>query len=963
MQGKFEQYVVGWAEGRGNNLAKSKNRTESWSSLKKILKEPAVTMESRQQFDRMPKDEQDKLKAVNGWISGAQCKDGHRSLRNVLPRDMLTIDVDYAPASILDEIELGLTPISQYEAFWHSSRRHTVEEPRVRLFMPMKRKVDVDEYTAIVRFIGWKLDHEMNLVDVVSYRGAQMMFKPSCSKNDRKIFFAYEQFGALLDPDAILAEFEAIFGDWRNFANLPKHPNEDLRKRADKAEDPRSKRGPVGVFCRTYDIFDAMEKFLPGVYIPGDENSGHPRYTYAGSTSSNGAIVYDNGMFMYSHHGHDPICDMNVNAFDLVRVHLFGESDSKAKEGMTPTDMPSYKALVDLLKTDKEYAKTRVSEKFEVGSMFEDAGVEAQEFTDGDDNADLHASGRDSGDSDDERPGDDDSRSGGGADTGSADDGSGDGDGLFAEVEPEQPDAPSAKTEAPPRSKTVGGRPKPSEKRTPRENWFLGDLQFTENAEIKSTLHNVATIIQNDPRLINAIRFNEFDKNVVIARDIRPRITTAPNVIVRDKKNGDRWQDHHDMTVRAVLESPHNAEKLQGYGMRPTKADLIDGIELAARITPFHPIRDYLLTQKWDGKPRLDTFLIRYLDLEDNDYHRQVSRLTIVASVTRIFEPGHKFDYAPILEGWTGIGKSWLIMALYSEDWFGELSAKLDEKQRVAEEITGKWGIELPELSGFHKSDHNSAKAFMRRTVDDVRMAYDRRVSEFPRVCVCWGTTNDKKYLKDPTGNRSYWPVVTKRREYIDIQGINAERDQIWAEAVHAYFELRDQFPNETLPLTLQGSAAQAEALRLQGEARTEETYEIWAQAILEWLETPITFTQFAQEIGAVVHAQFGEHLADGVDDDTLVLRTVFTREQAIKHALNKQHGVVTDAATTQNIGKAMQMLPGWGRDVQNSDNRRRIMGSPQRRWVVRESAIHADILKGYSIYQGDDAEDDFDVV
>jgi predicted P-loop ATPase len=958
MAGTFEQFLVGWAEGRGKNLAKSKNRTESWASLKKLLSTPAVTPERRREFDKMSKEEQDKLKSINGWISGAQCKDGHRNLRNVLDRNLLTIDIDYAPDTITEDIEMGLTRISHFEACWHSSRRHSPDAPRVRLFMPMKRKVKVDEYIALVRFIGWKIDPEMKLVDQVSYRPAQMMFKPSCSTDDRKHYFFHEQHGKLLDPDALLAEYNEHFGDYLDLSTMPKHPDEELRKRADKAEDPRTKAGPVGVFCRTYDIFDAMEKFLPGVYVPGDAHAGNPRFTYHGSTSSNGAVVYDDGLFLYSHHGHDPVCDMNVNAFDLVRIHLYGDQDEKAKEDATPGQMPSFKAMTERLATDKPYQAQKIEEKFDFGSMFDDAGIEAE---------DDYFGGADAPTGEDAGAGDD-GLSGSGAADADASSVEGDGDaggddpfaGAFDDVEPEEePERPAEREKARKPEGSKPGRPQPSQKRTPRKDWFKDEIEFTENAEVKSSLHNVATIIQNDKRLLNVIWFNEFDKNVVLRRSVKPQVSVAPAYECRNTDNGDRWQDFHDITIRAILESPHGEGKT-GYGMRVTDRDLVSGITLAARMTPFHPIRDYLLSTKWDGEERVDTFLIRYLDLPDTDYHRQVSRLTLLASVVRIFEPGHKFDYAPILQGHTGIGKSWLIKAVYGEDWFGELNADLGEKQKVAEEITGKWGVELPELGAFHKADHNKAKAFMRRQYDDVRMAYDRRVTEYPRQCVCWGTTNDGKYLKDPTGNRSYWPIVTPRKVYVDIHGIEAERDQLWAEAVEMYFKMREDKPKGILPLMLIGHEANAEARRLQEAARTEELHEIWAEAIQRWLDEPITLRQFKEELGHVDAAQpFTD--AEG-DEMVLVRRTVFRREDAVKHALNKAHGIITDHSSTQNIAKAMDMLEGWDapRAGYKGTKARRIFGVFGR-WIERLSASPIDRLRGYEITTKE--EDDFDVI
>lgn len=922
MAGKNDRLIVGWADGTRRNFAKSTNRQGSWEALKAKLSRPRVTGEKRAEFDKMSKDEQDDLKSIAGWISGAQIRGQHRSLKNVLPRNLLTIDIDYPRENLLDDITGRKIPVfSQWEAFWHSSRRHTPDEPRVRLFMPLSRKVDLDEYQAIVRHVAYLIDFEMKTVDKVSFRPAQMMFLPTCSTDDQKNYFTFEQAGELLDPDDILSTFDSLHGDWRDWRNWPKHAEErDFRKRADRAEDPRQKRGIVGEFCRAFTISEAMEEFIPDTYVSAEGGQeGNPRFTYRGATSSGGAVIYDNDTFLYSHHGSDPLCDMNVNAFDMVRIHLFGDQDAKAKTDTPATKMPSFTAMKDFILGNKEFRKARRAEKFAgVQEGFEDV---EEAFADSEENWDDLV-----GDIPETEDWDD----------------------LVGEVPPaaeETEDWDDLVGEAPKES-ARRDRPKPSKPR-PRRDDFLDLLEYTDEDEIKATLPNISLILQNDERTHNVIRLNSFTKQIVFTKDLNPRIPTVGTLKCEDSANGSRWEDINDYIIRSMLETARG-ERIGGYGLRVAERDIQAGLAVAAHQNPFHPIRDYLLGLKWDGKRRVETLLIDYLGAPGSAYHREVAKLMLVASVARVFHPGHKFDFACIIEGDQGIRKSTFVKTLYSEEWFGEIRCDLSDKQRIAEEMAGIWGGELPELSALGKSDFNAAKAFMRATKDDVRMAYERRVAEFPRQAVFWGTTNEEVYLRDPTGNRSWWPVKATV-DIIDTDKLEAERDQLWAEAFEIYWEMRGERPTGTLPLFLSPEAT-AEAVVKQNAARSEEVFESWFEHIMDWLDTPITLRQFREEMGIPPTASF-----DGPSDTIMVLRCVFTEDQAMAFALRKPGGIVNDQASKINLNKVRPMFDkaGWTGGIERggSTARFRVGGVPGR-YRTRPGATANEKHAGYRVVE-----------
>lgn len=210
------------------------------------------------------------------------------------------------------------------------------------------------------------------------------------------------------------------------------------------------------------------------------------------------------------------------------------------------------------------------------------------------------------------------------------------------------------------------------------------------------------------------------------------------------------------------------------------KQALRDGIQWYANEHRYHPIRDYLNSLKWDGKPRLDTWLIEATDAEDNPYVRAVSHTLILAAVGRVFLPGVKYDLMVILEGPQGVGKSMLVRRLGGQ-WTLEGLPPLrgpNDKDVIAS-MLGCWFIEIEELASMRKADVDVLKSFITKTEDRVRMPYKEYPKTYKRQSVLVGTTNDAVYLRDSTGNRRFAPVNVGA--YINLEKI--DRDQLFAEA------------------------------------------------------------------------------------------------------------------------------------------------------------------------------------
>lgn len=374
-------------------------------------------------------------------------------------------------------------------------------------------------------------------------------------------------------------------------------------------------------------------------------------------------------------------------------------------------------------------------------------------------------------------------------------------------------------------------------------------LDVNEEGGIKGTLHNITLIVENDPRTKDIIRWNAFaDKLVQFGNPgtLKRRKKAAKPTIqldgdiwrVRDPMNGDPWQDTKDALLRRMIEAP----KTQGgYGIKVSDRDLVGAIEIAAARNAFHPVQEYLRGLSWDGQPRMERLFIDYLRTPDNAYYRNVARLTLVAAVTRVFEPGHKFDFCPILEGLQGRRKSTFINVL-GRDWSAELDGDFADDRAMIEKMQGAWILEIPELSGFNKAEVNHIKAFMSRREDRARMAYARRPSIFLRQCIFMGSTNDDRYLKDETGGRRFWPVACtlSMDEEIDTDALARNVDQLWAEAYQAYVAMRAEQPYGTLPLYLRDKDAAKYALMMQESRRTETTGDVLAGRIEAWLNRQV---------------------------------------------------------------------------------------------------------------------------
>ena len=295
---------------------------------------------------------------------------------------------------------------------------------------------------------------------------------------------------------------------------------------------------------------------------------------------------------------------------------------------------------------------------------------------------------------------------------------------------------------------------------------WLAKIITYENAEPRPILENCSIALESDPLWSGCLAHDTFADSITLR--------APPPWIKRNGHwNARPWHDGDDIEATRWL---------QRIGIHAPVAVVHDAVVGVARAHAYHPVRDYLDSLTWDGKPRLDLWAVYYLGAEDSPYTRATASRWLIAAVARIRNPGVKHDHLLILQGPQDMGKSTVFRILFSP-WFADEIPDLGSKD-AALQLAGAWCIEFAELDVMRRVERNRVKAFLSRTSDRYRPPYGRHAVDVQRQTVFAGTVNEDTFLDDPTGARRFWPIACKS---IDLESLTRDRDQLWAEASNRY--------------------------------------------------------------------------------------------------------------------------------------------------------------------------------
>ena len=400
-------------------------------------------------------------------------------------------------------------------------------------------------------------------------------------------------------------------------------------------------------------------------------------------------------------------------------------------------------------------------------------------------------------------------------------------------------------------------------------DWSAGLIR-TATGGVRPILANVIHALRHAPEWRGVLHFNEFAVTVETAK-VTPWGGHA----------GEKWTDNHDRLTTAWVQQNGIFAGLDVVGQ---------AVQAVARDATYHPVRDFLVGLRHDGKARLDTWAEVYLGASpDKLIASTFARLWLISAVARVMRPGCKADCILVLEGPQGRFKSSAARTL-AEPFFTDQVCDLASKDAQMQ-VHGAWIIELPELDALGKTETSRIKAFASATFDRFRLPYGRTLVELPRDCVFIGTVNESEYLKDPTGARRFWPI---RVGTIDIAALKQDRDQLFAEAMVRYragdpWWLQDQAD------IVDAESEQAE--RYQGGA--------WDSIISDWVDAP------SARMDSTGHPV--EPLAS--DTESVTIPDILT------HAIGKDRGHWT-RADQMAVSAALRAL-GWGRFQQRIGDKR----------------------------------------
>jgi len=381
-------------------------------------------------------------------------------------------------------------------------------------------------------------------------------------------------------------------------------------------------------------------------------------------------------------------------------------------------------------------------------------------------------------------------------------------------------------------------------------------LARTASGQPSECWQNVCTILTEHPAWKGCIAFDKFSTRPV------KRLATPTQAAAGEWTPDDTYQ-------LGMWLSQQLAFTIKSIGA------LTEGVIACANAHAFNPVLDWLGGLVWDETPRLDHWMPECLGVKAGPYASAVGRYFILNVVARVMEPGCIMRSVPVLEGAQNRGKSTALRIL-ADPWFSDSHLDIGNKDAY-EMIQGSLIYEIAEMHAFSKAEASKVKQFISSREDVWVPKWVRGRIKVPRQMVFAGSVNPDGagYLRDWTGNTRFWPVLCEEDGDINLPRLQAQREQLFAEAVALYKAGARRYPTDDEDRDLFGPA--------QAERLNEHP---WVEPVAAWLDKPEVIN-----LGR---------------DEPITAHLVLTR------ALHVEFGKQT-VTMLQDVGRVMSLL-GWQR-------------------------------------------------
>lgn len=683
------------AKGRLYNFATARNgKTKKWQhkefsfrEIIKYLKKERVIDLTEQAFHELDNTERADIKNGNPAFIGGFFE-GRRTSVTMQTRSIIALDIDKKFPSNFAKY---MREHSDFPYYIYESISSTAKHRKYRVLFFLSEDIDADYYEPMARRIARMLKI-IDFVDQTCYRKTQLMYAPVFCANVEEPLNRFV--GDKEAPNVSNEEILSTFNNILDITEWDSAKDEGALRQQNRMtlKDPREKEGVIGAFCQFVgDIPNAIDMYG----LPYKQES-QDRFSYTGGTSSNGFVVYDAGQWGYSNHDTDPAAEggHDLNAFDLVRIHKFGDRD-RSDGYKDPTRAPSYKLFVDELMNDDEFVEVLNQRRSDsiiesILDDFEDIG----EPEDGEVN-----------------------------------------ESIISETK-------RAKNRIVINGVSYRKNPAKDKKLGKKVRSFETKLvKSSENGTVINSKSNVYRAVREHPLLKDRILFDNFTRRLMFV-GVRPWRATE----------GDTWNENDDFMLAAFLEN-HDL-KVPVDTVRSASQQI--SMEKEHQFNSLANFFNHLLPA-WDGVERVGTLFHDAFNAEDNEVNAMIAKKTLLGGLERALnDRPSEVKAVPVLQGPQSVGKStfWRLLSI-NREWFTDSKIDIGKKDGLSI-LGGSFIIEFGEFASIKRADRDEVKQFLSSSYDKYRPSFGKTEKMFVRHNIFVGSVNDEEFLNDPTGNTRY---------------------------------------------------------------------------------------------------------------------------------------------------------------------------------------------------------------